>query len=143
MHLVNSQFLCTKLISLSTSELVESSFITLISNSCSIFAMMMNIRLKLIITDMQESTDMLFGIYAAPHSPNQYIKRCFFALHIAECAPGSFYNKTEDMCYPCPMSQYQNESGKQSCETCPNIMITRREGTNSSSECIGELKLDE
>ena len=58
---------------------------------------------------------------------------------VVPCPTGNFYNVVEESCQPCPVSQYQDQSGQISCKQCPDGKTTSNQGAVSSEECIGEI----
>ncbi|XP_064599589.1 signal peptide, CUB and EGF-like domain-containing protein 1 isoform X2 [Liolophura sinensis] len=51
------------------------------------------------------------------------------------CSPGYYYEKSREMCVPCPIGKYQPQSGQNFCINCPGATITDFPGANNSSQC--------
>lgn len=55
------------------------------------------------------------------------------------CPAGSYYDTVLSKCIKCTRGSYQPNSGRRNCITCPERLITAKEGTIDSSECEGNI----
>ncbi|CAE1254908.1 unnamed protein product [Acanthosepion pharaonis] len=57
------------------------------------------------------------------------------------CPVGKFHNLDMQTCDSCPVSYYQDETGKTACKRCAGTSKTSTEGATSSSQCIEDTKM--
>lgn len=55
------------------------------------------------------------------------------------CPAGSYYDTVVSECIKCKRGSYQPTSGQRNCITCPERLITAKEGAIDSSECEGNI----
>ncbi|KAL7020531.1 hypothetical protein ACKWTF_011569 [Chironomus riparius] len=56
-------------------------------------------------------------------------------LVCVQCTRGTYQDSTQNLCIPCPLGTFNNETGQTSCNSCPINYSTRKTGSRLETDC--------
>lgn len=75
------------------------------------------------------------SFYAVKCKFEYYFNLIPYSLIAVQCTKGTYHDLIQNLCVPCDLGRYNNQTGQTSCNDCPQFYSTRKFGSRSKSEC--------